>query len=67
MYSDEKIKKEEPVELEIHPLSKWKRILLFLADYFIGFICAFILVNVAVMPLASLITNSYDLVKKENK
>ena len=58
MYSDEKIKKEEPVELEIHPLSKWKRILLFLSDYFLSFILAFGLLNVAIAPLFSLITNA---------
>ncbi len=41
--------------IEIKPLSKWKRILLFLGDYFIGFIIAFALFNLAVFPLAKVI------------
>lgn len=40
--------------LEIKPLSKWKRILLFLGDYFVSFILSFILFNLVVFPLAKI-------------
>ena len=41
--------------VEIQPLSKWKRILMFLGDYFITFILSFVLFNLAVFPLGKLI------------
>ncbi len=41
--------------IEIQPLSKWKRILLYLGDYFIAFIFSFILFNLAVFPLTKVI------------
>lgn len=53
MYSDE-IKKKEPTEIQISPLSKWKRILLYLGDMMISFILAVLLMNVVVMPIYSL-------------
>ena len=58
MYSDEIKEEKEPIEIEIHPLSKWKRILVFLADYFLSFFLAFILLNVAVAPIFSLATHA---------
>ena len=44
--------------IEIKPLSKWKRLLVFLGDYFIAFIISFILFNLAVFPLAKIICNT---------
>lgn len=41
--------------VELRPLGKFKRILLFLGDYFITFIFSFILFNLAVFPLAKVI------------
>lgn len=54
MYSIDK-EKDNTVEIDVHPISKWKRILLYLGDAAITFILGFILLNVAVMPLGSLI------------
>ena len=44
--------------IDIHPLSKWKRLLVFLGDYFIAFIISFLLFNVAIFPLAGSIANA---------
>ena len=44
--------------IELKPLSKWKRFLLFLGDYFLAFILSFILFNLAVFPLAKIICNT---------
>lgn len=44
--------------IELKPLGKWKRILLFLGDYFITFILAFILFNLVVFPLGKVICNT---------
>lgn len=41
--------------INLNPLSKWKRILLFLGDYAITFILSFIFFNLAVFPLGKLI------------
>ena len=49
---------EEENVIEIKPASKWKRILLFLGDYFITFILAFIMFNMAVFPLSKVIFNT---------
>lgn len=43
--------------IDIRPLSKWKRLLVFLGDYFISFIISFTLFNLLVFPIASLIAN----------
>ena len=43
--------KEKKV-INISPISKWKRILIFLGDYFAAFIVSFILFNLAIFPLA---------------
>ena len=43
--------------IDIRPLNKWKRLLVFLGDYFISFIISFILFNLLVFPVAGLITN----------
>ena len=52
----EEVKEEKVINL--NPLSKWKRILLFLGDYAITFILAFILFNLAVFPLGKIICKS---------
>ena len=44
--------------IELKPLSKWKRFLLFLGDYFVAFIVSFILFNLAVFPLAKIMCNT---------
>lgn len=52
---------EEEIEqkvLEITPISKVKRILSFLADFFLNFIFCFVIFNVVVMPISNAITNS---------
>ena len=46
---------EEEKVFELNPLSKWKRILLSLGDFFICFILAFTLFNLAVFPLAKVV------------
>ena len=53
MYSDQ-IKKKEVIEIDIHPISKWRRILVFLGDFFIHFIISIIIMNIAVMPICSI-------------
>ena len=51
---------EEKKVFELHPLSKWKRILLSLGDYFIAFILSFALFNLVVFPLAKVICKTQD-------
>lgn len=46
----EEVKEKKVISLS--PLSKWKRILIFLGDYFATFIVSFILFNLAIFPLA---------------
>lgn len=53
-----KIEENENI-LEIAPIGKGKRILLFFADFFLSFLLSFILFNVVVTPLGYLITD-YD-------
>ncbi len=45
--------------IEIAPIGKGKRILLFFADFFLSFLMSFIIFNVAVTPIGYLITD-YD-------
>lgn len=49
----EEEKKEKVID--INPLGKWKRILMFLGDYAITFILSFILFNLLVFPLGRII------------
>ena len=44
--------------IEIRPVTKWKRFLAFLADYFIAFIISFTLFNLAIFPLAKIAFNT---------
>ena len=54
----EEKKKKKVIELK--PISKWKRILVFLGDYFIAFILSFILFNLAVFPIGKLIMRTQE-------
>ena len=61
MYSIEQQQLEEqnkPIEINLHPISKWKRLLVFLGDFFITFFISFLLLNVMVNPIASKVTNA---------
>lgn len=49
---------KEPVD--IHPLKKGRRILVFIADFFIHYILCFVLFNVLVAPIGKAITNFPD-------
>ena len=53
-------KQEEKEVVDIHPLKKGKRILVFLADFFIHFMLTFLLFNVAVAPIGKAITKYKD-------
>ena len=50
------IKKEEKT-IDVVPLTKGKRALLFLSDFFLNFILSFILLNILVVPLGKVFTN----------
>ena len=56
---DERGIESEKQGVDIHPLKKGKRILVFLADFFLAFIIAFVLFNAAVLPLGKVISG-YD-------
>ena len=55
--------KEENI-IELRPLSKWKRLLVFLGDYAITFIISFILFNLAIFPLSKIM---FDTQKRSEK
>lgn len=58
-YSFDKQKAAEenkPIEVEIHPAKKWKRILLYLGDMMLSFISCFVLFSAVVYPLSTLIS-----------
>ena len=70
MYSDE-LNKKKVIEVDIYPISKWRRFLLFLGDFFLHFIVSVILMTVAVMPIATQIrkpqlARSYEAEKKRD-
>lgn len=52
------MEEQEQNIIELKPLNKWKRFLLFLGDYFVAFIISFALFNLAVFPLAKIICNT---------
>ena len=49
---------KEQKTVNVSPISKGKRVLAFLADFFLLFIVTFVIFNVMVMPLGNLMTNS---------
>ena len=55
--NSEVIEENKNEGIDIHPLKKGKRILVFLADFFAHFILSFILFNVAAAPIGKAITN----------
>lgn len=55
MYEDA-INKEENY-VDIHPLKKGRRVLVFIADFFIHFILSFLIFNIAVAPIGKAITH----------
>lgn len=57
MYSDE-LQKNNQIEIDLHPIKKWKRILLYLGDAFSTFIFSVLLMNIVVMPICSTITST---------
>ena len=57
--------KEENI-IELRPLSKWKRLLVFLGDYAITFIISFILFNLAIFPLSKVIFDTQSRSEKAN-
>ena len=52
------MEEEKQKFIDINPLSKWKRLLVFLGDYFIAFILSFILFNLVVFPSAKIICDT---------
>lgn len=52
------MEEQEQNIIELKPLNKWKRFLLFLGDYFVSFIISFALFNLAVFPLAKIMCNT---------
>ena len=52
--------KQEQKFIDISPLSKWKRLLLFLGDYFVAFIISFILFNLVVFPTAKIVCHAQE-------
>ena len=51
---------KEQKTVNVSPISKGKRILAFLADFFLLFIVTFVIFNVMVMPLGNLMTKSSE-------
>lgn len=49
------MEEQEQKFIDITPLGKWKRLLLFLGDYFVAFIISFILFNLVVFPTAKIV------------
>ncbi len=54
--------KKEPKFVDIYPLKKSHRILVWVGDFFINFICAILFFNIAVFPITKAIVN-YDDIK----
>ena len=56
----EEVEQSNQKFIDIAPLSKWKRLLVFLGDYFIAFIISFVLFNLAVFPIARVAANTKE-------
>lgn len=59
--------KPEPKVVEIEPLKKWKRFLVYLADLFLNFIFCFLLFNLFITPVGKAITGFNTLDKKHEE
>lgn len=64
MYSIDKEEAAPKTVVDVVPLGKWKRILVFLADFFLTFVVAFVLLNAMIMPIAQSATSFEGRMKK---
>ena len=55
---EEEVLEEKQKVVDIQPITKGKRVLVFLADFFLMFILTFVFFNALVMPLSKLVTSS---------
>lgn len=67
MYSIDQKQEEEKKVVEVVPLGKWKRILVFFADFFICFLAAFVFLNAMTMPIGQAITGFSAKQKKSSE
>lgn len=61
MYSVDKKaleEKQKAIEIDIHPISKWKRVLLYLGDLMVAFVTSVILMTIVIVPLSSLVVKN---------
>lgn len=59
--------KEAPQIINVFPISKGRRVLLFLADFFICFLISFLLFNIAVYPIGYVSTKYADVQENADK
>lgn len=59
MVEEENLENQEKKVLNVLPLGKGRRILLFLADFFLNFVLSWVLFAVAVLPIAKVVTSYY--------
>lgn len=59
--------KEAPQIVNVFPITKGKRVLLFLADFFICFIISFLLFNLATYPIGYVVTKYADVQENADK
>ena len=55
---EEEVLEEKQKVVDIQPITKGKRVLVFLADFFLMFILTFVFFNALVMPLSNIMTLS---------
>ena len=67
MYSIDKEEAAPKTVVDVVPLGKGKRILVFLADLFLCFVAAFVLLNAMIMPIAQSSTNFSSKSKSYNE
>lgn len=65
MEKEEETKTNRGATLDVRPLGKWRRVLLFLGDFFIAFILSIFLSNIIAFPIAKAATD-YDARQDEN-
>ena len=59
MAQEENLENQEKKVLNVLPLGKGRRILLFLSDFFLNFVLSWVLFAVAVLPIAKVVTSYY--------
>ena len=62
---EEEVTNQQKV-IDIQPISKGKRVLAFLADFFLLFIVTFVIFNALVMPISSIIVDTTSRTNKSN-